>query len=179
MKAKLPPEIDSIEEILEIWKTNRAEVLENLQSVSEENLVRRPGGGWSLSEVGEHLYLTQNNIARVIPAVLSGKIGAMVGKQEDLDFRKMRLGLARPTGFKNPENLSPLQNYPLSELKSLLQKSEAKLIENLSGKSKAELEVRGMEHPAFGLLNLFNFIWVMALHEGLHGYAIKQKVLNL
>lgn len=179
MSVKLPTELNTAEEILQIWKENRKTVLENLDSINEETLLTRPDGGWSLSEVAEHLYLTQLNIARVLPAVLSGKVGSPVGKQEDLDFRKMRIGLARPTGFKNPENLSPLKNYPRTELYSLLDKSDKKLTENLRGKTKPELEVRGLEHPAFGLLNLFNFLWVMALHEGLHSYAIRQRVSQI
>lgn len=179
MKTKLPPEIDSIEEILDIWKSNRKIALEFLGSVSEIELKQRPENGWSLSEVGEHLYLTQWNVARMIPGLLAGKFGSPTGEQTDLDFRKMRIGLSRPTGFKNPENLSPLQNYTLMELTPLLEKSENKLIEGLRDKKKIELQKRGVEHPAFGLLNLFNFLWVMALHEGLHANAIKTRVSRI
>ncbi|NBU98775.1 MAG: hypothetical protein EBS19_11300 [Spirochaetia bacterium] len=75
--------------------------------------------------------------------------------------------------------MSPLNNYSLSELTPLLEKSMKKLEENLSGKTKTELEVRGVEHPAFGLLNLFNFLWVMSLHEGLHSFAIKERVKKI
>ncbi len=179
MKTKLPPEIDSIEEILDIWKSNRKIALEFLGSVSDVEIKQRPENGWSLSEIGEHLYLTQWSVARMIPGVLAGKIGSPTEEQIDLDFRKMRIGLSRPTGFKNPENLTPLQNYSLKELIPLLEKSESKLNEGLREKSKTELQKRGVEHPAFGLLNLFNFLWVMALHEGLHANAIKSKVSRI
>ena len=179
MKPKLPTEIETIDEIIEIWKANRQEALKFLESISDSDLRNRPQGGWSLSEVGEHLYMTQWNIARVISPVIGGKIGTPTGEQMDLDFRKMRIGLARPNGFKNPENLSPLNNYPLGDLIPLLNKSEKKLVESTQGKTKQELQKRGLEHPAFGLLNLFNFIWVMALHEGLHTYAIKERVSRI
>jgi hypothetical protein len=179
MKTKLPPEIDSIDEILGIWKANREMALESLESVTPSELTMRPEGGWSLSEVGEHLYMTQWNVGRMIPGLLAGKFGSPTGEQLDLDFRKMRVGLARPTGFKNPENLAPLHNYSLEDLRPLLEKSEKKLFEAVQGKPKADLQKRGVEHPAFGLLNLFNFLWVMALHEGLHAFAIKERVSRL
>ena len=179
MKTKIPTEIENIDEIVELWKSNRLTTLEYLQKVSEEELLKRPEGGWSLSEVGEHLYLTQLNIARMIPVALGGKVGFPSQAQNDLDFRKIRVGLSRPTGFKNPENLSPLNNYPLSELLSRLTDAEKKLINNLKDKTKGDLEKRGVEHPAFGPLNLFNFLWVMSLHEGLHAYAIKQRVVQI
>jgi hypothetical protein len=176
MKEKLPTELNSAEEILQIWKTNRKEATDHLTLLNDDELKARPEGKWSISEVGEHLYISQWNVARMIPAVLSSKIGFDVGEQKDLDFRRMRIGLAKPTGFKNPENFSPLNNYSLSELNPLLEKSMKKLEENLIGKTKSELEVRGVEHPAFGPLNLFNFLWVMSLHEGLHSFAIKDRV---
>jgi len=179
MKEKLPTELSSSEEILEIWRANRKEANDYLTLLNDDELKMRPEGKWSISEVGEHLYISQWNVARMIPAVLSAKIGFEVGQQNDLDFRRMRIGLAKPTGFKNPEKMSPLNNYSLSELTPLLEKSMKKLEENLSGKTKTELEVRGVEHPAFGLLNLFNFLWVMSLHEGLHSFAIKERVKKI
>lgn len=74
MKTKIPTEIENIDEIVELWKSNRLTTLEYLQKVSEEELLKRPEGGWSLSEVGEHLYLTQLNIARMIPVALGVKL---------------------------------------------------------------------------------------------------------
>ncbi len=179
MKEKLPTELNSVDEIIEIWKSNRKEAIDHLTILTDDELKSRPEGKWSLSEVGEHLYISQWNVARMIPAVITSKIGFPVGEQNDLDFRRIRIGLAKPTGFKNPENFSPLNNYSLIELLPLLEKAMKKLEENLSGKSKSELEVRGVEHPAFGPLNLFNFLWVMSLHEGLHSYAIKDRANKL
>ena len=38
MKPKLPPEIESIDEIIEIWKANRQEALKFLGSISDSDL---------------------------------------------------------------------------------------------------------------------------------------------
>ncbi|MCB1141344.1 MAG: DinB family protein [Leptospiraceae bacterium] len=177
MKKKTPTEMAHPDEIVEIWQTNRKQILEILDSISDEDLLKEPeGGGWSISEVLEHIYLSQWNIVRSVPVVLNKKFGMDTDEQPDLDYRKMAIGLSRPSGFKNPEVVAPLNKFKKDELKALLEKSEKKMLDVLKNKTKEDLTKRGMEHPAFGTLNLFNYLWVMSLHEGLHLYAIKKRV---
>jgi hypothetical protein len=176
MELKLANEFDSPSGILELWKGFRKEVIELLQNVSEESLCFRPEGRWSLSEVAEHLYLSQLNVARPVPIVLAGKFGQDTDEQPDLQYQKIRDTFYKPTGVKNPTAVAPLNNYKFSELLPFLQKSEKKLEDALKGKTKTELQKRGMPHPILGVLNLFNFIWVMALHEHSHLVAIRERV---
>jgi len=175
MNLKLATELNSPQEILEMWKGFRLEVLDLLGKISQEKLLERPPGRWSLSEVAEHLYLSQWNLARPIPIVLAGKFGQDTDDQKDLDYVKIRDSFYRPTGVKNPDTLQPLNNYPYEKLVEILNKSEKKLEEALQGKSKTELQKRGMQHPILGILNLFNFTWVMCLHEYSHLIAIRER----
>lgn len=178
MELKLATELHSPLEILELWKSFRKEVLDLLKNIPEEKLLERPTGRWSLSEVAEHLYLSQWNIARPIPIVLAGKFGEDTDEQPSLEYERIRDSFYKPTGVKNPDTVQPLNNYQYDKLVEILKKSEQKLEDALKGRTKAELQKRGMPHPILGVLNLFNFLWVMCLHEHSHLAAIRQRTLG-
>ncbi|MDX1958624.1 MAG: DinB family protein [Leptospiraceae bacterium] len=172
----LASELNSGAEIVELWKGFRKQVLECISKTPDSEFQNRPElGGWSISEIAEHIYLSQFTIVRAVPVVLAGKVGFDSDEQADLDLRKMRISLSKPTGFKNPEAVSPLSNYKKEEVLPLLEKSEKKMIDSLQNRTKVELQKRGLEHPAFGKLNLFNYTWAMSLHENMHLGAMKQK----
>lgn len=173
--SPLATELQSSLDILNIWTGFRKDVLDCLKKTPADKFNQRPETGWSISEIGEHLYLTEWSFARSVPIAVGGKFGSDTDAQENLNYREMRAGLTKPRGFKNPDTVSPLSNYTLEQLLPLLEKSHKKLEEVLSKFSKADLQKRGYEHPAFGLLNLFNYSWVLALHEGAHLVALKQK----
>jgi hypothetical protein len=177
MQIKTPLEMSNIDEITDLWIFNRKKVLSTIEKLNDSEFqFRPPQGGWSFSEVCEHLYLTQWNIVRAVPIVALGKTGIELDEQPNLDYSFIIQATAKPTGFKNPENVAPLNNYPKVEIIPLLKKSEDKMLVNTKEKPKSYFTKRGLEHPAFGNLNLFNFLWVMALHEGLHAYALEDKL---
>lgn len=176
MEIKTAPEYKTIDEILTLWKYFREDVKICLNKTPDSVFTTVPEPGrWSISEVGEHLYLTQWNIARTAPIILGKKFGSDTDEQANLDYEKMLKYFFKPTGVKNPESVAPLSKYGKQELFDLLDKAEKKLDTVLKGKEKADLQKRGLEHPYFGLLNLFNFIWVMALHENSHLVALKER----
>ncbi len=179
MQLKLPTEFQSPKEIVSMWNEFRNEVKTLLSSITEKQLLEKPTGRWSLSEVGEHLYLSQMNLARSIPIVLVGKFGESTNEQRDLDYEKIQSYFLKPSGVKNPDSVTPLNQYLQKELFDLLDKSQKKLEDVTKNRTKEELQKRGMEHPYFGVLNLFNFLWVMGLHEYSHLVAIRTRISSL
>ena len=176
MKAKLAPEYSDPKELLELWKSYRKEILECIQITPDSEFTTTPKlGGWSISEIAEHLYLTQRTIALGIKGVLSGKFGFDCDSQPNLSYREIRASLSKPRGVKNPDSLTPLSKYSKLEAIEKLNKSEELLEKVVAGFKKEDLVKRGMTHMIFGDLNLFNFIWTMPLHENYHLYAMKQK----
>jgi hypothetical protein len=179
MEIKIAKDMKSPMEIAELWKHFRLETVELLKKVPADKFRERPENRWSIAELGEHLYLSQWTVARPLPIILVGKVGENVGSQPDLDYVKIKSYFSAPSGVKNPEAVQPLNNYTLEELLPLLKKSEDKLWEVLEGKTKEDLEKRGLKHPYFGLLNMFNFSWVMCLHEYSHIVALRERVAAL
>lgn len=133
-------------------------------------------GRWSISEVGEHLYITEWNIARSVPIIMSGRGNALfAGYTKEPDYRMIKVTLMKPSGVKNPPSVSPLHKYSFEELLPLLNKAESKLEESINKYSKEELMKYKMEHPYFGDLHIFDFIWVMGMHENSHLAALKKR----
>ncbi|MCB1178846.1 MAG: DinB family protein, partial [Leptospiraceae bacterium] len=173
MNFALAKDMKSPQEIVELWKAIRIETISWLNKVPDDKFQERPTNRWSISEVAEHLYLSQWTTARPLPIILAGKFGEDVGPQPNLEYEKIRETFSKPSGVKNPEVVNPLNNYSKEEIFALLEKSEKKMEDALKGKKREDLEKRGIPHPFFGLLNNFNFFWVMALHEYSHLVAIK------
>ncbi|MCB1192793.1 MAG: DinB family protein [Leptospiraceae bacterium] len=176
MEFKTALEYQNVEEILDLWKEIRKEILLNIEATPEDMFfVRTIENKWSVGELAEHLYLTQLNVVKMLKPVLRKKIGSDIGPQPELEYQKILEGLMRPSGVQNPPSVSPKQNFQKNEIMILLQETESNLSKNLEGLNKDELQKRGFEHPIFGNLNLLNWVWVMALHEYSHLISLKEK----
>ncbi|MBE7413533.1 MAG: DinB family protein [Leptospiraceae bacterium] len=176
---KTASEYKTPNEVFEFWKQVREEVITCFKKTPQENFTENPTPDkWSVSEIAEHLYLSQFNLARMIPVVMSRKFGNDMDEQPNLQYEKIRDGFLKPSGIKNPDTVNPLNKYPLNEVLKLLQKSEEKIGSSIKNFSKSDLQKRGFEHPILGPLNLFNWFWVMSLHEYSHLVALKEKIKN-
>jgi hypothetical protein len=177
MDIKYPTECSDSKEVFSIWKNFRKEVIACLQKTPADEFTKSPEEGrWSISEVGEHLYITEWNIARSVPIIMSGRGNALFGGYtKEPDYRMIKATLMKPSGVKNPTSVSPLHKYSFEELLPLLNKAESKLEESINKYSKEELMKYKMEHPFFGDLHLFDFIWVMGMHENSHLAALKKR----
>ncbi len=171
-----PDKIQNIQEYVSAWQIVRKELLDVLGTVAPENFQKTAVSGWNPSEIAEHLYLTQFNVARVIPVILAGKFGLTREEIPALDYSKSYDQIARPRGVKNPDTVSPTGKMAKDEALESLQKAMDKLIKNTTGKSPDDLRSRGLDHPLLGKLSLLDWLWVMILHEGSHLSALKAKV---
>lgn len=126
MQLKLATDFPTPQEMVSMRGEFRNEVKSLLSQVLEHKLLERPIGCWSLSEVGEHLYLTQMNFAHSLPIVLAGKVGEL-DEQKNLDYKKIRNYFFKLSRVKNPESVAPLNNYSQGELFPLLDKSQKKI----------------------------------------------------
>jgi len=179
LELKTALEYETPNEIFQFWKKVRKEVVDCLKKTPQAEFTKSPATGrWSISEIAEHLYLTQFNIARMMPIVMSKKIGDELDEQANLQYEKIRDSFLKPTGIKNPENVSPLNKYSLEEVLELLEKSEKKIESSVQKFSKSDLQKRGFDHPILGPLNIFNWLWVLALHEHSHLVALQERTSN-
>jgi hypothetical protein len=165
-----PPDASTAEDFLSVWRENRSELISFIQKLPEDQFAKAPAsGGWSASEIAEHLYLTQWNLARSLPIVLGGKFGKDKAElKSDLRYETLSKLLIRPRGAKNPIEVGPKGGMDKAATLESLQKSMDKLDKAVSSKTKDQLQSRGMDHPFFGAISMFDWLWVMTNHEATH-----------
>ncbi len=170
-----PNEVQHPGELLDHWKRVRAEVLALLDSLSDEELHRKPiDGSWTAAQIAEHLFLTQNFYARALPAVLRNKFGEDTTGSR-LDHSRVYEKARRPQGVKNPELVSPEGTWDRARLVESLAGAMARLEKGLQGVTVEKLRSRGYDHPLEGVVDLLEYMWVLTLHENSHLIAMKAK----
>ena len=171
-----PTEVNSPQEMLDQWKDFRQQVLQYLESIPDAEFAAAPeAGGWSPSQIAEHLYLTQWSMARALPAIMAGKIGLSGDECQDLDYEAYESDILKTGNAEAPDVVIPKENWDLATCKEHLQKAMDKTEKALDGKSKSDLQKRGIPHAIFGGVNLMDWMWIQAYHEIRHLNALKRK----
>lgn len=163
MDIQTPDGFSDIESLLEFWKNVRKGFSDKLHRISPEDFTCVPEKGWSFSQLAEHLYLSQIAVAFIITKSRLSEI-----KPEKPDYQKILYDYLNKKGMPNPEAVGPKNNYPKEKILSLLGKAEHKMQEAARKAGKTELQSRGWNHPYAGDISVFDFIWLMAVHEYSH-----------
>lgn len=162
--------------MLDQWKDFRSQVTDYLKSIPESEFQSVPeAGGWSASQIAEHLYLTQWSMARAMPAILAGKIGLSGDECQKVDYEVYESDILKTGNAEAPEVVIPKENWDLQTCLDHLQKAMEKTEKSISGKSKEDMEKRGIPHAIFGGVNLMDWMWIQAYHEIRHLNALKRK----
>ena len=173
---RLPNAVESQKEFIDVWKENRAELVKFIEGMTEDRFIAKPEKGWSASEIEEHLYLSQWNLARSIPIVLGGKFGLEKSQlKQDVPYETLFNLVSRPRGAKNPEEVGPKGGMDKKTALESLQKAMDRLEKNVSGRPAEDLKSRGLDHPFFGPISLYDWLWAMCNHEFSHGTALLEK----
>lgn len=168
-----PDQAKSHIEFLDAWKENRAELIAHIEPMSDARFLEKPAKGWSASEIAEHLYLVQWNLARSIPVVLGGKFGFdRSGLKEDLRYETLFKLVSKPRGAKNPEDVGPSGTMDKNTALASLAKAMERLEKNTKDRTVEEMKSRGMAHPFFGPISMYDWLWVMSNHEYSHISAL-------
>ncbi len=172
-----PSQVKTPQEMLDQWKKFRSQVTEYLKSIPESEYAAQPqAGGWSPSQIAEHLYLTQWSMARAVPAILGGKIGLPAEDCQKLDYDTYESDILKTGNAEAPDVVVPKESWDLSTSLEQLDKAMEKTEKVITGKSKEDLEKRGIPHAIFGGVNLMDWMWIQAYHEIRHLNALKRKL---
>jgi hypothetical protein len=159
---------NSIAEIFAANEEVRRRIVERVEGLSEdERGARGAGGGWSAADIIEHLSLTERRITRSLEGMLSREAGGG-GKAGNftpfsLDAYIERAGTQK---FEAPEYIRP-RGVPLAESLAHLRESRAALERLRPRFDGADLTAQ-FPHPAFGPLNLAQWLAFIGMHEARH-----------
>lgn len=176
MNIKKPPQITNIDEYIENWKSVRKELWDALEKIPDDIFSKKPEKGWSASEIAEHLYLTQHLFAIFIPKVISGSKGYSKEELKQIDYDELYNVLGKPySGVKNPDVVTPKNEWDKKTCLENLSKSMELMIKNLSGQDLETLRNRGMMHGIFGPISLLDYTYNLIIHELGHTKTLKEK----
>ena len=156
----------------------RRALVARVESVSEERRgVRASEGGWSIADIIEHLSLTEKRVTRALDGMLppagdegaavGGTAGGAAGAQPFAPFSVDEyVEQARDKKFAAPEFIRP-RGVPLAESLAHLKESRAALEAMRPRFERADYAAQ-FPHPAFGMLNVGQWLAFIGIHEARH-----------
>ncbi|MCA1817861.1 MAG: DinB family protein [Acidobacteria bacterium] len=125
-------------------------------------------GGWSVAQIVEHLSRTERGVARTLEKILSEAAGGDGDATRafapfSLDDYVER---SRERKFEAPEFIRP-RGLALTESLARLRESRAQL-ESLRPRFESADYSRQFAHPAFGMLNVGQWLAFVGMHEERH-----------
>jgi uncharacterized damage-inducible protein DinB len=159
---------DSIADVFAANEEVRRRLVARVEGLSEEQReARGADGGWSAADIIEHLSLTERRITRALEGMLPREAGGG-GKASNFTPFSLDTYIERANAqkFEAPEYIRP-RGVPFDESLAHLEESRAAL-EGLRPRfDEADLTAQ-FPHPAFGPLNLAQWLAFVGVHEERH-----------
>jgi uncharacterized damage-inducible protein DinB len=168
-----------IQEVLGYLDSTRSELSNAVDAVSPERRSERPAPEcWSVAEVLDHLNIIETRIIQLlngqITAARTGDVGPETETSsviDSIDRTRIRDRSQRVTA---PEMVRPQSGRDATSAWEALQQSRAGLrAAVLAGDGLALGEIK-YQHPALGLINMYQWIIFVGSHEARHTDQIRE-----
>jgi hypothetical protein len=165
-------EFRSVHEIYEHVDHTRARLLAAVEGLSEEQQGFRPDPDrWSVAALVEHLSIVEGNVAALLGKLLdkAGEPGAAAegaGAFEPVSIEEF-VERARSVKYEAPERIRPT-GLPLADSLARLRDSRAALHALRPRVERADGRALRFPHPAWGPLDLYQWLLFVAAHEDRH-----------
>jgi hypothetical protein len=170
--------------VADIYKSNeevRARLVARVESLDEAALnFRADEAAWSAAEVVEHLATLEHRLSQ-LAAMMVGKVEAAAAaatgdaggaSAAGAHFKPFSLDeqieQARTRKFVAPEEVRPAGVVAVSESLARLRASRAAFEALRPRVERADLSAATYPHPAFGPLNLYQWLAFIGIHEERH-----------
>ena len=170
-------EFKSVEEIYAALDKMRSKVLDAVSDLSDEQAnFRSSEEKWSAILIVEHLAKTEANLVRVVGKLL-GKAEAQNAPSDGkinppISFAAIA-DRARNERFQSPAFIAPEGAASLSQSLEQLAQSRIALLEMRPRIEAVDCSTVEYPHPAFGKLNLYQWLGFIGFHELHHLAQIK------
>ena len=172
-----PLKQDERNRVMSHLHATRKQFLDALAKVSDAQWHWKPAPDeWSVAEVAEHIALSEENLGAMIrkmvkgPAAAAEKLAAVKGKEE-----KMLAGMVdRSQKAQAPEMLKPVKRWKTkADLVAFFkEKRDANIA--YAERTDDELRTRLLPHPAFGDLDLYQWLFLISGHAERHTLQIRE-----
>lgn len=161
---------NNIDEIFAALTTTRRHIDEQVEDLSDEQAKARPTPEcWSVAEIVEHLSLAEERFLTLIGGLLGREAAAAANAGATGSSISIQVMTDRASEkFTAPAFLQPTGSVPLSQSLAKLHQSRAVLLG-----LRSQIEARDYSHviyphPAFGPLNLYQWLAAVEFHECKH-----------
>jgi hypothetical protein len=172
---------NSITEIFDSIDETRQRLNQTLSSLDEQRQSFRPSPeAWTITEIAEHLSIIEHQMTQLINMMVTkaesaGMLRAADAEPQSADIFSIDrfVEQSKQEKYIAPENVRPRGELPLAESLARLRNSRASLhnlrprLERIDGSSLQ------YPHPAFGTLNLYQWLAFIGAHEERHLRQIK------
>ena len=163
---------NSVEEIFENIDGARARLEEGVRDLGEggEDFRAEPGR-WTVAEIVEHLSIVEGNVVKLCRRLLDKAEAEGHAREEGAPFPPASLAEFAERSrakFTAPEAIAPSGSRPLSDSLAALRESRAALRALRPRIERAEGAALRFPHPAFGPINLYQWLLFIGAHELRH-----------
>jgi len=174
---------NSVAEIYEEITDTRARLVGAVEELTDEQLgFRQSPERWTVAEIVEHLSITERRLARML-AGLVGKLEAEAAPEEGSAFAPVSVAeyveRAGREKYTAPEEIRP-KGVPLPDSLARLRDSRASILDLRPRVERVDGTRANFPHPAWGPLDLYQWLAFVGLHEQRHLSQIEalKEVMN-
>ena len=165
---------NSVAEIYEELDATRARLGDTLARVGEREQLRGTTEGWCVAEIVEHIATVEHQMGRLMGMLLAQNAagaGEPAAWPVSLDEMAER---ARGEKYKSPESIAPRGDVSLADSRARLQQSHDALLALRPRIESAGAATAHYPHPAFGPLDLYQWLAFHNLHVERHRRQIER-----
>ncbi len=151
----------------------RGQLLSAVEGLSDDAQSFRPAPDrWSAAQLCEHLSIVEGNVVGLLGKLLAkaGESGA--SRAEGAAFEPVSVEefveRSRTAKFEAPERLRPADATPLADSLQRLRDSRSALHGLRPALERADGHALSFPHPAWGPLNLYQWLLFIGAHESRH-----------
>lgn len=168
-----------IQEVLEYLDTTRFDLSKAVSEVAAARREERPGPDrWSVAEVIEHLNIIEGRVDQMLTARIAAARAAGLGPEIDtgsvLDSINRERVTDRSKPVTAPDMLRPQTAADAISIWSALEQARSNLRATVIANDGLALSEITHEHPALGLINLYQWLVFVGSHEARHTAQIRE-----
>ena len=164
----------SVPEIYEHIDRTRARLVAAVENLSgEQHTFRTAPDRWSVAELVEHLSIVEGNVVTLLNKLLgkaeeAGAAAAVPGLFADPVSIEEFVERSRVAKYEAPERIRPTGTLPLADSLARLSDSRAALHALRPRIERADGRALRFPHPAWGPLDLYQWLLFVGAHEDRH-----------
>jgi hypothetical protein len=160
---------NNTDEIFAALTTTRRRIYEQVEYLNDEEARQRSAPGiWSVAEIVEHLSMSEARMVVLLKRMVGQEVAAAVNAGSAAPISIQVMTDRATEKFSAPEFLLPTGEVPLSASLAKLRASRETLFGLRPQVETADYSHVTFPHPAFGPLNLYQWLAAVEFHECKH-----------